>query len=244
MRVTGFRSFGRARAALLLAATARRAGGSGQAQTAAPAAATAPHAELGTWGVDLARRDLYGQARRGLPEICVRNLARRNPDRGRQARGRLVLRAVRPQPGPAEGAGHQRARGQQIWRAVPEHDGRGGASRRAASTPLKADLAKVAAIKTKAEMARHMGATDRHFRKLVVRLPPRARHGRRVDERAQPLQSGLGLPNRDYYLKPEFKPQRDAYRAYIERTFKAIGNANPAAAADRRDGVRNGDRAR
>ena len=46
-------------------------------------------------------------------------------------------------------------------------------------------------------------------------------------------QAGLGLPNRDYYLKPEFKPQRDAYRAYIERTFKAIGNPNPAAAADR-----------
>ena len=46
-------------------------------------------------------------------------------------------------------------------------------------------------------------------------------------------QAGLGLPNRDYYLKPEFKPQREAYRAYIERTFKTIGNPNPAAAADR-----------
>ena len=41
------------------------------------------------------------------------------------------------------------------------------------------------------------------------------------------------MPNRDYYLKPQFKPQRDAYRAYIERTFKAIGQPNPAAAADR-----------
>jgi putative endopeptidase len=46
-------------------------------------------------------------------------------------------------------------------------------------------------------------------------------------------QSGLGMPTREYYLKPEFKKQRDAYRAYVERTFKAIGNPNPAAAADR-----------
>jgi putative endopeptidase len=46
-------------------------------------------------------------------------------------------------------------------------------------------------------------------------------------------QAGLGMPNRDYYLKDEFKPQRTAYRAYLERTFKAIGNPTPAAAADR-----------
>ena len=46
-------------------------------------------------------------------------------------------------------------------------------------------------------------------------------------------QAGLGMPNRDYYLEASFKPQRDAYRAYIERTFKAIGQPDPAAAADR-----------
>ncbi len=45
-------------------------------------------------------------------------------------------------------------------------------------------------------------------------------------------QCGLGMPNRDYYLKASFKPQREAYRAYMERTFKAIGTPNPAAAAD------------
>ena len=41
------------------------------------------------------------------------------------------------------------------------------------------------------------------------------------------------MPNRDYYLNAQFKPQREAYRAYIERTFRNIGTANPAAAADR-----------
>ena len=47
------------------------------------------------------------------------------------------------------------------------------------------------------------------------------------------FQAGLGLPDRDYYLKAQFKPQRDAYRAYVERTFNVIGTPNPAAAADR-----------
>src|SRR5205085_2166840 len=42
-----------------------------------------------------------------------------------------------------------------------------------------------------------------------------------------------GLPNRDYYLSAQFKPQREAYRAYIERTFRNIGTPNAAAAANR-----------
>ena len=45
--------------------------------------------------------------------------------------------------------------------------------------------------------------------------------------------SGMGLPDRDYYLLDKYKPQRDAYRAYIERTFDLIGTPNAAAAADR-----------
>ena len=44
--------------------------------------------------------------------------------------------------------------------------------------------------------------------------------------------SGMGLPDRDYYLLDKYKPQRDAYRAYIERTLALIGTPNAAAAAD------------
>src|SRR3546814_10489388 len=46
------------------------------------------------------------------------------------------------------------------------------------------------------------------------------------------LQGGLGLPDREYYLSPQFQKQRDAYRAYIVRTLTLIGNANPETAAD------------
>ena len=44
-------------------------------------------------------------------------------------------------------------------------------------------------------------------------------------------QSGLGLPDRDYYLKPEFAEQRAAYTAYAGKLLSLIGWANPDATA-------------
>ena len=41
-------------------------------------------------------------------------------------------------------------------------------------------------------------------------------------------QGGLGLPEREYYLAEGFKPQRDAYVAFVERTLKAVGDPDPA----------------
>ena len=46
-------------------------------------------------------------------------------------------------------------------------------------------------------------------------------------------QSGLGLPDRDYYLKDSFAPQRDAYRTYAETLFRLSGVGDPAGAASR-----------
>ncbi|MBA3895904.1 MAG: peptidase M13 [Sphingomonadaceae bacterium] len=44
-------------------------------------------------------------------------------------------------------------------------------------------------------------------------------------------QSGLGLPDRDYYLKPEFAAQRTAYAAYAEKLLSLAGWTDPAGAA-------------
>jgi putative endopeptidase len=44
-------------------------------------------------------------------------------------------------------------------------------------------------------------------------------------------QSGLGLPDRDYYLKPEFAEQRQAYTAYAAKLLSLIGWADPDATA-------------
>jgi len=44
-------------------------------------------------------------------------------------------------------------------------------------------------------------------------------------------QAGLGLPDRDYYLKPDFAAQKTAYEAYVARLLTLIGWAEPEANA-------------
>ena len=46
-------------------------------------------------------------------------------------------------------------------------------------------------------------------------------------------QAGLGLPDRDYYLKDSFASERDAYRNYIETLLRLSGWPEPADAAQR-----------
>ena len=97
--------------------------------------------------------------------------------------------------------------------------------------PLKRDLAGIAAIKTKAQFARYMGQTNGRFGSTVVDF------GVSSDTANPELnvlylgQSGLGLPEREYYFADQFKKQRDAYTAYITRTMTALGYADPAGTA-------------
>ena len=46
-------------------------------------------------------------------------------------------------------------------------------------------------------------------------------------------QGGLGLPDRDYYLTPEFAPQREAYRAYAQRLLSQVNWPDPAGSSER-----------
>ncbi|WP_374525145.1 M13 family metallopeptidase [Sphingopyxis sp.] len=98
--------------------------------------------------------------------------------------------------------------------------------------PLMADIAKVQAIKDKTEMARFMGASQGTFGASIVGGGPYADSADPTTNVLWLGQGGLGLPDRDYYLNDSFKPQRDAYRAYIVRTMKMIGNPAPEKAAD------------
>jgi putative endopeptidase len=98
--------------------------------------------------------------------------------------------------------------------------------------PLAADLAMIAAVSSKEDFARLMGRSHGAFGGSLISLQA-------APDPKQPNmnvlfvgQAGLGLPDRDYYLSDTFKPQRDAYRAFIERTLANVGYANPAANAD------------
>ena len=97
--------------------------------------------------------------------------------------------------------------------------------------PLRADLARIAAIPDRSAFARYMGETAGGFGRAIVDLS--------VDtDTADPTtnvlwfsQGGIGLPDRDYYLKDDFKTQRDAYVAYIARQLGLAGYPNPTKAA-------------
>jgi putative endopeptidase len=97
--------------------------------------------------------------------------------------------------------------------------------------PLKADLARIAAIKTKADFAVAMGQAQGGFGGGVFSLDiyPDAKN-----PEVNTLyigQAGLGLPDRDYYLTDGFKPQLAAYTAFVERALKMAGYPDPAKSA-------------
>ena len=97
--------------------------------------------------------------------------------------------------------------------------------------PLAPDLAAIAAIKDKTEFVARMGRSNFSLGSSIVGL------GLEPDPAHPEInvlalgQGGIGLPDRDYYLKDSFKPQRDAYVAYMERAFRMIGYPDPAGSA-------------
>jgi putative endopeptidase len=100
------------------------------------------------------------------------------------------------------------------------------------AAPLKADLRKVAAAPDRAALSKIMAKSYGGFGKSIFSLGV-------IPDPIHPeintffvSQDGLGLPDRDYYLTEGFKPQREAYRAYVERLLTMIGYPDPASTAN------------
>ena len=101
------------------------------------------------------------------------------------------------------------------------------------AAPLKADLDRIDTIRTKAEFAKSMSDSFSQFGATLFGvgvLPDPANPTMNI---AFVGSAGMGLPDRDYYLLDKYKPQRDAYRAYIERTLELTDTPNASAAADK-----------
>src|SRR4051812_6095400 len=98
--------------------------------------------------------------------------------------------------------------------------------------PLKADLDALDAMKSNAEFTRYMAHRLSDFGAPLYALGTLPDPANPSTNIAFIGTNGMGMPDRDYYLLDKYKPQRDAYRAYIERTFRMIGDPSPAAAAD------------
>lgn len=97
--------------------------------------------------------------------------------------------------------------------------------------PLMQDIAAVRAIADKSAMARYMGSTDSNFGRSLFDFYVDLNPDTPQTQLLNLVQGGLGLPERDYYLNKDFAPQREAYRQYLQRTFKAIGTPDPVTAA-------------
>lgn len=100
------------------------------------------------------------------------------------------------------------------------------------SKPLLADLAKVEAIASKAEFTAFMADTAREFGGTLFGVFVLPDFNNPTINIAGVSSSGMGLPDRDYYLLDKYKPQRDAYRTYVQRSLELTGTPGAAAKAD------------
>ncbi|MFT6672774.1 MAG: putative endopeptidase, partial [Afipia broomeae] len=104
---------------------------------------------------------------------------------------------------------------------------------RAGLAPLMRDLAQVDALSDKSAFARYMGATYGKFGGSLFGAGPYADPDDPTMNALWMFSGGLGLPEKEYYFDEKFADQRGAYLAYLERTFRNIGEASPREAASR-----------
>ena len=90
------------------------------------------------------------------------------------------------------------------------------------TAPIAPELSAVRDARTRGDLAALMGRTNFDFESSLfatfidVDLKDPSRYAVYLS------QSGLGLPDRDYYLQPEFKETRAAYQAYVARLLQLI----------------------
>jgi predicted metalloendopeptidase len=99
--------------------------------------------------------------------------------------------------------------------------------------PLRPELARIAALRGRAQLPE----TFARLQRMGVQTPFSFGVGQDPRQATRYIgsvgQSGLGLPDRDYYLKDDAKlaAARTAYQTYVETLLRLAGDANPAAGA-------------
>ena len=99
--------------------------------------------------------------------------------------------------------------------------------------PAKADLARIAAVQTHEDVVRL--AAERDFRASLPIAMGVSLDAKRPDVYIVSVsQSGLGMPDRDYYLKDDakFAGTRAKYRAYVETMLRLANYPDAGASAD------------
>ncbi len=104
--------------------------------------------------------------------------------------------------------------------------------------PLQPYLSRIDAVKDKAGLMQLVGSID-YQAPFALGINPDTADPTRYTVWVG--QSGLGMPNRDYYLKKgeKFDAYRAAYATYVAKVFELLGNKDPAGAAKQVIGIEN-----
>ena len=91
------------------------------------------------------------------------------------------------------------------------------------AAPLKPDLDRVRAVRTRDDLAELMGDSPKGFAAAIwdVGIDADAKDPNKYSIYIG--QSGLGLPDRDYYLEPQFAAKKEAYKAYVAQMLGLAG---------------------
>jgi putative endopeptidase len=202
-----------------------------QAQT--PADLAAP--KYGTWGMDLSGRDTSAKAgddffrfsngayldKLTIPQDRTRfgNFDVLNELSQRRVRAILDTEAARAPANPTDEAGKVGA----FYKAFMDE----GRIEKLGAAPLQPELANIRRVQSRDQLAALMGRGAVGFIRPLFGLYIDADQ-KAPDRYAVYLgQGGLGLPDRDYYLKPEFAEKKAAYEKYIARMLQLGGWPNP-----------------
>ena len=224
---------GQVKFALMAALLASAAPAIAQQSASAGTSAAAPKVvRFGSWGVDISARDTS---------------VKPGDDFQRYASGRWLDTNEIPADKSQNGVGSElndrnQEQLQAIVRSAPK-DSQLGAFytsymdearlEQLDAAPLKPELDRVAAIQTKTDFVRYMAQTQADFGGTLFGLGVYPDAADPTQNTLYMFQAGMGLPDRDYYLLDKNKAQRDAYRAYVERTLRMTGDADPAGGADK-----------
>jgi putative endopeptidase len=102
---------------------------------------------------------------------------------------------------------------------------------RLGAAPMRQDLDAIRHASSREDIARLMGLVNVGFQSAI--FAPDIETDQKAPTRYAVYlnQAGLGLPDRDYYLKPEFAEQKAKYEAYVAQMLRMIGWPDPEADA-------------
>jgi putative endopeptidase len=100
------------------------------------------------------------------------------------------------------------------------------------AAPIAGELAEIRDAKTKADIAILMGRSRSGFGGSLFLVAVNEDEKDPTHHTLHVSQAGLGLPDRDYYLKDTFRDKKAKYRDYAARLLDMVGWAQPQEHAD------------